>query len=304
MEYIQELESALSETGVVEGVHPNTRRALWGHFLTGQLALSATLTHALGLAICLLAPIPAMAAVGYLFPPAIADLAKQTVRMFAIMGLLYFPLGALLAAPLASLNRDSSFRFGRRYLLVHNVTEVAIQASKVTARPTEAEAVLELSRRIRRCEESILRAHRTRGTVIFRSHRRPELRKHARTVVARLRQAETGLDTDLNVATREIVRLLCEVSDNYLADAGRLGRLLPPETELKDLEPVRDYAELKSALRYAAGIAVFGVSAWGSDRLGIPAPYNFAVAAIPTVLLVPSVGRPLLDAVTSKVGGP
>ncbi|MFJ5927916.1 hypothetical protein ACIQF6_35515 [Kitasatospora sp. NPDC092948] len=105
----------------------------------------------------------------------------------------------------------------------------AVLAAGSRSRPDHLAGIPPL---MRYAEKYVLKMYRQRGMVPRFSPQGSQLRAHARLVAARLRAAEAGLDVDAEGAAKEIVSLVMQIADNYVA--GRVGALLPEE-ELKDL---------------------------------------------------------------------
>lgn len=70
------------------------------------------------------------------------------------------------------------------------------------------------------------------------SHRHRALKNHANAVIAALRAAESGLDTNPDLARADLAAKLHTIAEQY-ADA-RIGALLP-ESELTGIEPQRNW---------------------------------------------------------------
>ncbi|MGW2545599.1 hypothetical protein ACWC5I_33165, partial [Kitasatospora sp. NPDC001574] len=154
---------------------------------------------------------------------------------------------------------------------------------------TRPDHLTQVSSDLRLAERAVLKLYRMRRTVPVFSHRRPQLKVHARLVVARLRVAEAGFDVDAEAAAKELARLLVDIAENY--GAGRVGALLPQE-ELQDLTPVRDRAsairsmlswpELSRAFVMLGLLAVLtGAGMWAGSRLGL----SPEIAATPALVV-------------------
>ncbi|MFH9588097.1 hypothetical protein ACH4LS_23565 [Streptomyces luteogriseus] len=112
---------------------------------------------------------------------------------------------------------------------------------------------------------AVVRAHRTRGTVPLRSHRRVVLQQHARLVVSKLQETERKLDTDPGPALRELGELLLTIATRYAE--GRIGCLLDDES-LKDVQPVR--YRTGDALRAAVAVVLTVATVFAVASLDLP----------------------------------
>ncbi|MGW3077848.1 hypothetical protein [Kitasatospora sp. NPDC001132] len=196
------------------------------------------------------------------------------------------------------------FGVASRFVPINNIAGVvnacgAVLAAGPRTRPNHLTRV---PMELRFAEQQILKMYRRRRTTPWRSHRWPQLRAHARLVAARLRVAEAGFDTDAESAAKELVVLLVEIADNYVA--GRVGALLQEE-ELKELQPVRDHLaqallSFRSMTRLIAAalvVAVFaGAGIWVASRFGVPT----AIAALPAVALASVLAPALVSVVTPQ----
>ncbi|WP_327310755.1 hypothetical protein [Streptomyces sp. NBC_01243] len=154
------------------------------------------------------------------------------------------------------------FRQAAAVLTISRAVKACAQARSAgnTARPIKLTA---LANCLWDVEKAVLKARRTRQTVLLRSHRTPQLRDHAGQVVARLREAEARLDTEPDEAFQELAHLLMTIADNYTA--GRVGALLP-ETELTGRKSIRDRELIKLSV---VVILLVGV-AITAPLLGLP----------------------------------
>ncbi|MEU0948268.1 hypothetical protein ABZ379_37065 [Streptomyces canus] len=121
-----------------------------------------------------------------------------------------------------------------------------------------------LAKQISLIEDSILKIHRNSGQLPFRSHRRRELRKHAQLVVSQLRNAESRIDADGDVALTPLASLLMKIGTRAME--GRIGALLDKEDFEPDLRPVRDWEPLRLA---AAAVLIAGCAV-GVSLLSVP----------------------------------
>ncbi|MFJ4591366.1 MULTISPECIES: hypothetical protein [unclassified Kitasatospora] len=303
---VVDLVEAVERSGINSRISRSVRYALWRQYYAVNYAGAYSSLLMLPGIFFVIAPMPFLVIVAMVFqrfhPAPLSAEARGLVDTLGVAwGWLF--LVSSVAGPVHAL---ASYRFGtrttrfsRRYYLPRMIAQAIVKAERASTQLDPADSIRELSKLLRECEKAILSGHRTRGTIGFYSHRRAELKRHARLVVARLRKAEARLDSDTYEASREVMGLLAEIAENYVA--GRLGKLLP-QRKLNGLDPVRDRSELKAALRYAVGIAVFAGAAWGAGWLGVPTPYNFALAAVPAALVVPAVGKPLFETVTARIG--
>lgn len=120
----------------------------------------------------------------------------------------------------------------------------------------------ELPRLLRAAERSVRHARLRRGTVPRRSHRQPVLKDHAGQVIAALRKAEAGLDTYPDLARCDLAAKLHNIAEAYVDR--RLGALLP-ESDLKDLEPLREFESLWLAVLAVA----YPTLTWTAGSVGL-----------------------------------
>ncbi|MFI9185582.1 hypothetical protein ACIGXG_25560 [Streptomyces goshikiensis] len=170
------------------------------------------------------------------------------------------PLLSVVAS--ATFVRFQQFRQSAAVLTVALAIKACAEARSAsnTARPMKLTA---LARCLRDVETAVLKARRTRQTVLRYSHRGAGLREHAGQVVARLREAEARLDTDPSEAFQELARLLMTIAENYTA--GRVGALLPA-SELTGRRSVKDRELIKLS---AVILALVGV-AIAAPLVGLP----------------------------------
>lgn len=129
--------------------------------------------------------------------------------------------------------------------------------------PRRTGRVQAVSAALRIVEHGVLKAYRTRGTVPHLSPRRTELRRHAGQVVARLRIAESRLDTGTpRDALEELAGLIATVAEQYVA--GHVGALLSPAS-LDGLHPVRE----RELLRVGLSVSVIAGAAVTVSLLGV-----------------------------------
>lgn len=115
--------------------------------------------------------------------------------------------------------------------------------------------VRSLDRSCRQIERLILRSHRTIGSVPRRSTRRTPIKQHAGLVAGVIRQRLQRLDSEPDVAFRELARALTLIAENY--SSGRAGALLSDEM-LAGVHPVSRFV---SAWRESAHVALAIVAA-------------------------------------------
>ncbi|HET6359184.1 hypothetical protein [Streptomyces sp.] len=149
-------------------------------------------------------------------------------------------------------------RLFRRYSgldgLAHAVTACAkVRRATVARRP---DAMRELAKKMRGVEEDILSLHRYSDQLPARSHRKRALKKHAQLVVSQLRNAETHIDEEGNIALAPLACLLMKISNRSIE--GRLGALLDEADFDTGLTPVHDWEPLRLAVSAVllAGCAV------------------------------------------------
>ncbi|MCX5555341.1 hypothetical protein [Streptomyces sp. NBC_00038] len=180
----------------------------------------------------------------------------------AVVGL--YAWGLLLAFT-AGATREAYVSAGRSVLVV--LCAEAIKACAEAHRaggPRRAERMQAVSAALRIVEHGVLKAYRTRGTVPHLSPRRSELRRHAGQVVARLRVAESRLDTGASHdALEELAGLLATVAEQYTA--GNVGTLLSPSS-LDGLQPVRE----RELLRVGLSVLAIAGAAVIVSLLGVP----------------------------------
>ncbi|MGW6021253.1 hypothetical protein [Streptomyces sp. NPDC055214] len=140
-----------------------------------------------------------------------------------------------------------------------------------------------MSASLRIVEECVQRAYLLRGTVARKSPRRGELRRHAGQVVAKLRAAESQLDTGApGDALEELAGHMATIAEQYAA--GHVGALLPAAS-LAGLSPVRD----RELLRVGVTVVVIAGVAVSVSLLHLPelaAATVVSAAGILTLLVV------------------
>ncbi|MFI1733087.1 hypothetical protein ACH40E_28530 [Streptomyces acidicola] len=137
------------------------------------------------------------------------------------------------------------------------------------------ELLLNVAASLAQVEEAVLRAHRTRGVVRARSHRRRALKEHAARVATRLRAAEAQLAVDGAAALPEVAELLLTVTERYLE--GKVGNLLDKDeldkldNEFVDVEPVRDHRQSLRLITFVISFVLLAAAgAFGAESLGLP----------------------------------
>ncbi|MGW2540194.1 hypothetical protein ACWC5I_04805 [Kitasatospora sp. NPDC001574] len=216
--------------------------------------------------------------------------ALPLLRFGAVL-LVYVVILMVAMSALGNMMNTGWLGLGLKFSQVGILTTVVNRCGGVVAASprTRADHLTRVSGDLRLAERAVLKLYRTRKTVPVFSHRRPQLKVHARLVVARLRVAEARFDIDAEAAAKELARLLVDIAENY--GAGRVGALLPHE-ELQDLSPVRDRAsavrsmlswpELGRALVMLGLLAVFtGAGMWAGSRLGL----SPEIAATPALVI-------------------
>ncbi|MGW1534430.1 hypothetical protein [Streptomyces aureus] len=144
-----------------------------------------------------------------------------------------------------------------------------------TVGPERTDGLRQLALCMDSVRSALRRAHRNRGTLPHRGHRRKEARAHARRVVHCLNDAEKQIDVKGDQALPKLVDHLSRIADQY-AD-GRLGALLD-EDSLNGYQAGRDW----EALRLAGLAAVIAVGAATAGLLALSDPV--------TVVLIFSAG--------------
>ncbi|WBP92169.1 hypothetical protein [Kitasatospora cathayae] len=297
-ERTEELGRSFQVIGLTEPVPNAMRRALWEYAYGWRKFGRNLLRCALTLIILFAAVRGALRLTRLTFPPALP--AMRVVVVLVALPVLFVVCGSLMV----SSSSVGWLGIASRFTPVRDIGNVLNSCAAVLAASprTRPELLTKVSNELRYVEQEILKMYRRRKTVPWRSHRWPQLRKHARLVAARLRKAEAGFDTDAEGAAREIARLLVEVADNYVA--GRVGALLPEE-ELKELQPVRDHAALillwlQSLVRIvvpALVVAAFALAGiWAASKFGVPP----GVAALPAIALAGVLAPALVSVVTPQ----
>ncbi|MEU2272013.1 hypothetical protein ABZ568_37400 [Streptomyces olindensis] len=113
-------------------------------------------------------------------------------------------------------------------------------------------------------EGTILTLYRYSDQVPARSHRRHELKAHARLVVSQLRNAESRIDSEGDAALTPLATLLMKIGSRFIE--GRIGALLDEEDFEAELTPVRDWEPLRLA---AAAVLIAGCAV-GVSLLSLP----------------------------------
>jgi hypothetical protein len=175
-----------------------------------------------------------------------------------------------------------------RYRLVETVRSAVVVCAKAYgAGPGHEAAWLrrQVANELAGVEEAVRRAHRTRGTLPARSHRRRRLKEHAGRVAARLREAEAALDVNGDAALPELAEMLLTVAEQY-AD-GHVGALLDEE-DLGDISAVRDH----EPLRLAAIVILTVAGAVAVSLLHLPSPAEGpAIAGVGVLAVTMVYGR-------------
>ncbi|SHN37947.1 hypothetical protein SAMN05216499_1584 [Actinacidiphila paucisporea] len=203
--------------------------------------------------------------IGLLFPFAIlisligvAQIAAPVAGPFAPLGYAY----VLRKNPRAAV---SALAMHQRYrplaIFAASIESCARAATASTER--RPARLLAMSTRLDEVARAVRRAHRTRGAVPFRSHRRRILKRHAGLVVAALRAAEGKIDSAPESALPNLAELVLRISENYIG--GRIGQLLD-DADLQGLEPVAD----REPLRIIAAACICGGTAVGISFTALP----------------------------------
>ncbi|MGW6314294.1 hypothetical protein [Streptomyces sp. NPDC055099] len=202
-------------------------------------------------------------------------------RPFAVAA---FIVWAAFLSFIAGATREAYVRTRRCIVVMH-----CAEAIKACARAHRAggsrrtEELRTVSASLRIVEECVQRAYLLRGTVARKSPRRGELRRHAGQVVAKLRAAESQLDTGApGDALEELAGHMATIAEQYAA--GHVGALLPAAS-LAGLSPVRD----RELLRVGVTVVVIAGVAVSVSLLHLPelaAATVVSAAGILTLLVV------------------
>ncbi|RAG83438.1 hypothetical protein DN069_22270 [Streptacidiphilus pinicola] len=196
----------------------------------------------------------------------------------------------------AAPGRSYQYRYGLTRATVGAVVACAeFRAARTKDQPAKLRAIDE---RLRYVEREVLRAHRRRGTVRWSSFRHRGLAEHARLVVAALRRAAAGLDSDPESAVRKLAVLLVSIGVNHTE--GRTGALLPKKY-LKGLTPARDASAVIGILRLVVGAAVVGAVLWAGVRFKWPIPAGLVVLVLFPLLFGGESAAGIPAAVLSKL---
>lgn len=122
---------------------------------------------------------------------------------------------------------------------------------------------------MRLAELRVKGARSMRGTVPAFSRRRPELRTHAKQVLATLRAAHAEFDVDRKEGARKLARLTLKISDRY--SQGHVGALL-------DRDEIVETTRRSEALHLALMAAV--MAAAGLCIQFLQTPVSLTVAAV------------------------
>ncbi|MEV7217642.1 hypothetical protein AB0O31_31685 [Kitasatospora cineracea] len=294
-EATEALENSLRVAGRPELVPCTVRRAFW----VSSYGYRKYCWNLLAWLLALAALVAAGRLARLVLPPAAVPYVRPAFGLLLFVGLFMF----LLYVAVSSSN-VGWLGLGGKFSQVKTITDVVnLCGAVVAAGPrTRPDHLGQVARDLRYVEQAVLKLYRRRGTVPTRSHRTPELKRHARLVAARLRVAEAGLDTDAETAAKELARLLMDVAENY--SIGQVGALLAA-TELKDIEPITgplyrvalSMRGLARALAMAALVGAFAVGGmWAASRFGVPP----AIAAIPAIALAGVLAPALVSVVTPQ----
>ncbi|WP_162596909.1 hypothetical protein [Streptomyces sp. NEAU-S7GS2] len=139
----------------------------------------------------------------------------------------------------------------------------------------------EVSGQLARVSRRLIRSHRSRGAMPWKSHRRAAVKEHAGRVIGRLRTVEQKLDRDPGPALAELGDLLLTIADRYAQ--GRLGALL--DDDLSDVVPVRQRSG--DAVRAALAVVLTVGAVFAVASLDLPqAIEGYAIAGAGAVILV------------------
>lgn len=150
-------------------------------------------------------------------------------------------------------------------------------------------ALAELPKTLAVAQAAVKEAYGRRGIVPAFSPRRRQLKRHARQVVAVLKNTETRLDVDPNQALRDLAGLLLTIAERYAE--GRVGALLDDE-QIAGTEPVQEREALKMVLAALLMCATAAAALGAIDATGLPSVLEpVAIASSAMVALVLVYGR-------------
>ncbi|GAA2530249.1 hypothetical protein GCM10010398_14040 [Streptomyces fimbriatus] len=142
------------------------------------------------------------------------------------------------------------------------------------------EALLEVSRDLRRLEGDVLTAYRRRGSVASFSPPNAKLRRHAGQVVAKLRTVEEKMHGDhTQNALEELAGLVATIAEQYTSN--KVATLLPVGS-VADLEPVRD----REPILVGVTVVVIAGGAVAVSLLNLPDIASGAVIVAMAVLVL------------------
>ncbi|WP_280854395.1 MULTISPECIES: hypothetical protein [unclassified Streptomyces] len=180
-----------------------------------------------------------------------------------------------------------------RYRLTVRTARAVVLCADIQEQPCSARTsrLRKLDRQHRRIERDLLRAHRTVRTIAWSSPRHASARQHAAHVAGALRQDLVRLDSEPDVALRDIAQKLISIGERYAQ--GRVGALLPHDA-LADVTPLSITREtLKESLRLvvailtalAAGLAVYALLSHLGVRGFLRSWCSLTAALIPGLLI-------------------
>ncbi|MFE3645870.1 hypothetical protein ACFXOM_33685 [Streptomyces sp. NPDC059169] len=142
------------------------------------------------------------------------------------------------------------------------------------------EALVEVSRSLRRLEGDVLAAYRRRGSVLSFSPPNANLRRHAGQVVAKLRTVEEEMHGDHSQhALEELAGLVATIAEQYTSS--KVATLLPVGS-ISDLEPVRD----REPILVGVTVVVIAGGAVAVSLLNLPDIASGAVIVAMAVLVL------------------
>ncbi|WP_369185166.1 hypothetical protein [Streptomyces sp. Y1] len=273
------LRESLELAGVAGGVPREVRLALWMHYRRsiqyGRFCLAVLIWTGFSWGLLyLLRPLDSRpVAVLIIMAPLII------VAAMTVLASLFVPFFMLI-----EMNRYT------RYRPVAILADLVGSLSEVlpAGRSDRTNLLMAASRELKSAELMIGRMRFWRGTVPMISSRQPELKRHSRLVITRLRKAAAGLDKDADAALKELISLLIQIADNYAV--GHVGALLEfTEEEEESLEPswsVVDSAVMavRGGMRRVVTILAAGAVAWCGTK--IAGHYGYHVEPSLTAIIV------------------
>lgn len=288
---LRDLEDAAARLALPEAQVPNTRAALHAYY-THVDARVRNIAFFAVVAVILLPLFVSIAISGATSVPVKASNDQDTISInvylaIAVLTLPWIPIVWLL-------RRTRAGGVFIRHRLTLRTQRAAVLCADIHERPCAARpsCLRSLDRQCRHIERDLLRAHRTVGTMASSSPRHTAARRHAAHVAGALREDLVRLDSEPDMALRDIAQKLITIGEQYAQ--GHVSALLPDDA-LGDVVPLSITREtLKESLRLTVAIlAALGAALAVHPllpRLGAPEvlrPWCYVAAAlIPGILIV------------------